>query len=179
MKLVGNATKMLCAGYDCKKRRIKDCNSGKTKSFAIMTYVTIPGYCIDRVTAQNGDRELFERLATPRPAPKVTSKRNWHSQQQQQEQQPISHTHTLYLEKESDLGKQGRSARRPGNRKQFTSQTSVDTHLSDKEVSTNALVKNESVKEELTDTNTTAIERIKIGSKKLYSRSSGEGEDGI
>ena len=28
-----------------------------------------------------------------------------------------------------------------GNRKQFTSQTNADTHLSDKEVSTNALVK--------------------------------------
>ena len=29
MKLVGNATKMLCTRYDWKKRRIKDCNSGK------------------------------------------------------------------------------------------------------------------------------------------------------
>ena len=29
-----------------------------------MAYATIPGDCIDRVTAQNGDRVLFERLAT-------------------------------------------------------------------------------------------------------------------
>ena len=59
-----------------------------------MTYFTIRGDCIDRMTAQNGDRVLFERLATPRPAPKVTLKRNWQSQQQQkqQPQQPISHT---------------------------------------------------------------------------------------
>ena len=32
-----------------------------------MFYVTIPGDCIDRVTARNGDRVLLERLATPRP----------------------------------------------------------------------------------------------------------------
>ena len=60
----------------------------QTKSFAIMTYVTIAGDCIDRVTAQNGDRVMFERLATPRSAPKVTFKRNWQNQQQLP-QQPI------------------------------------------------------------------------------------------
>ena len=48
-----------------------------------MTYATIPGDCIDRVTSQDGDRVLFERLETPRPAPKVTLKKNWHGQQQQ------------------------------------------------------------------------------------------------
>ena len=59
----------------------------QTKSFAIMVYATIPGDCIYRVIAQNRDRVIFERLATPRPAPKITLKRNWRSQQQQQEQQ--------------------------------------------------------------------------------------------
>ena len=44
-----------------------------------MTYVKIPGDCIDCVTAQNGDRVIFERLATPRPVPKVTLKRDWQS----------------------------------------------------------------------------------------------------
>ena len=53
----------------------------QTKSFAIMTYATIPGDCIDRVTSQNGERVYFERLEAPRPAPKVTLKKNWHSQQ--------------------------------------------------------------------------------------------------
>ena len=33
----------------------------QTKSFAIMTYATIPRDCIDRVTAQNGERVLFEK----------------------------------------------------------------------------------------------------------------------
>ena len=33
--------------------------------------------CIDRVTSQNGDRVLVERLATPRLPPKVTLKSYW------------------------------------------------------------------------------------------------------
>ena len=78
------------------------------------------------------------------------------------------------------MGKQGRSARRlkthrrsgPSPRKleHTTSEINVETHLSDKAVSTDALVKNETVKEELTDTNTKAIERIKIGSIKICVR---------
>ena len=51
-----------------------------------------------------------------------------------------------------------------------TSDMNVDTHLSDKEVSTDALVKNEAVKEQLTDTKTKAIERIKMGSNKICIR---------
>ena len=58
----------------------------QTKSFAIITFARVPGDCIDRVISQNGDRVIFERLATPRPAPKVTLKSNWHTQQQQQQQ---------------------------------------------------------------------------------------------
>ena len=42
--------------------------------------------------------------------------------------------------------------------------------LGDKEVSTHALLKNEAVKEEITKTNTAAIERIKIGSNKMCIR---------
>ena len=55
----------------------------QTKSFAIMTYATIPGQCIDRVTSHGGDRVLFERLETPRPPRKVTLSKNWQCQQQQ------------------------------------------------------------------------------------------------
>ena len=51
-----------------------------------------------------------------------------------------------------------------------TSDMNVDTHLCAKEVSTNALLKNEAVKEELKDTNTKAIERIKICSNKICIR---------
>ena len=46
----------------------------------------------------------------------------------------------------------------------------VDTHLIDKEVSTDALVKNEAVKEELTDAFTKPIEVIQIGSNKICIR---------
>ena len=53
------------------------------KSFAIITNVTVPGNYTHRVISQNGDRVQFERLATPRQAPKNTLKSNWHTQQQQ------------------------------------------------------------------------------------------------
>ena len=55
----------------------------------------------------------------------------------------------------------------------------VDTHLGDKEVSTNAFLKNEAVEEELTDTNTKAIERIKIGSNKMCIREYLGRKDGV
>ena len=55
----------------------------QTKSFTIMTYATIPGDCIDRLTSQNGERVDLERLETPRPVLAVTLKKNWQSQQQQ------------------------------------------------------------------------------------------------
>ena len=47
-----------------------------------------------------------------------------------------------------------------------TSNMDVDSRLGDKEVSTNALLKNEAVTEEITETNTKAIELIKSGSNK-------------
>ena len=78
MSLVGNLTTMQYTGYDCRKRRIKDWNSGRRSHLQAW-----PGDCIDRVTSQNGDRANFKRLETPRPAPKVTFKKNWHSHQQQ------------------------------------------------------------------------------------------------
>ena len=40
---------------DCQEHRIKDCDSGRQKSFAIITHTTGPGDCIDRVTSQNGN----------------------------------------------------------------------------------------------------------------------------
>ena len=55
-------------------------------SFAIITYTTVPGDCIDDVISHNGDRAIFEKLAAPRQAPKVTLKSNCHTQQQQQQQ---------------------------------------------------------------------------------------------
>ena len=58
----------------------------QTKSHAIVVHSPVPADCIYKVMSQNGDRILFERLSTPRPAPKVTLKSTWQSQQQQQQQ---------------------------------------------------------------------------------------------
>ena len=69
----------------------------RAKSLAIITYATIPGDCIDRMTSQNGERVIFERLETPRPVPKVTLKKNWQSQQEKQHSS--SCTDVLSLEK--------------------------------------------------------------------------------
>ena len=55
----------------------------------------------------------------------------------------------------------------------------VDTHLGNKEVSTNAFLQSEAVKEEIAETNPKAIRRIKTGSKKLYSRRFGDGEHNV
>ena len=46
----------------------------------------------------------------------------------------------------------------------------VDTHLGGKEDSTDALVKNEAVKEEIAEKNTEVIEKIKIGSNNICVR---------
>ena len=54
----------------------------QTKSRAIIVHYLVPADCNYRVISQKGDRTLFERLSTPRPAPKVILKSNWHSQQQ-------------------------------------------------------------------------------------------------
>ena len=48
-----------------------------------ITNATDPGDCTYRVISQNGGPVQFERITTPRPAPKVTLMSNWHTQQQQ------------------------------------------------------------------------------------------------
>ena len=53
---------------------------------SIITNATVPRDCTDRVISQNWDRVIFERVATPRPAPKVTLKSNWLTKQKQQQQ---------------------------------------------------------------------------------------------
>ena len=148
------------------------------KSFAILTYATIPGDCIDRVTSQNGDRVNFKRLETPRPAPKVTLEKNGHSRQQQHS---ISSTDVPSVWKQETKREDQDGAQdvtdhsteadlAPGNGRHTTSNVDVDTHLGKKEVSTNALLESEAVKEDIADTNTKAIERIKIGSNKFCIR---------
>ena len=121
---------------------------------------------------------FLKRLATPRPTPKVMLKRIWQKQQQQQLHQPISHTDVPSLWKQRTIWESNAESQddskhiieadeAPGSRMQSTSQVEVDIHLGDGEVSTDGFSKNEAMKEELTDTNTKAIERIKIDSKKI------------
>ena len=57
-----------------------------------------------------------------------------------------------------------------GNGSNTTSKMDVDAHHDDREVNTNALLNNEAVKEEITETNTKAIQRIKSGSIKICIR---------
>ena len=54
----------------------------QTKPHAIIVHDPVPAELHLQAISQNGDRRLFERLSTPRPAPKVGQ-----SQQQQQQQQ--------------------------------------------------------------------------------------------
>ena len=123
---------------------MKDC---KKKSIAIMTFFTIPGDCIDRVTAQNGDRVLFERLATPRPAPKVSLSGIGKASSSRKSSSCSSPFHTdgptfwkqratweSKAEVQDDSKHIAEADQVPGSRKQSTSQTNVDTHHSDKEV---------------------------------------------
>ena len=65
----------------------------QTKSNGITVHNPLPTDCIYRVISQNGDRTSFERLSTPRLAPRITLRRRWHTQQQHlQKQQQQSNT---------------------------------------------------------------------------------------
>ena len=126
-----------------------------------MTHATIPGDCIDRVTSQNGDRVLCERLETPRPTPKVTLKQNWQSQRAAFHSSSDTDVPSFWRQgskREDQGGAQGVTDHSTeadlAHRKleHTTSNNVVDTHVGDKEVSTHALFKNEAVKEEVTKT---------------------------
>ena len=131
------------------------------------------------MTSQNGDQVNFERLETPRQAPKVTLKKNWQSQQQEQHSTSSTDAPSLWKQgtnRENQAGAQDvmdhSTEADVATRKleHTTSNTDVDTHLGNKEVSTNAFSESEAVKEEIAETNTKAIERIRIGSNKICIR---------
>ena len=112
MKLVGNATQILYIGHDW--RSAGSAQFWQTKLFAIMTYVTIQGDCIDRVTAQNGDRVLFEGLRHQDPHPSTRwrgigkpTAAAWAAAAAAH----FTHRRTKSPETDDDLGKQCRSAR--------------------------------------------------------------------
>ena len=72
---IGNVTRMPLRGQNYPEHQIEDCNFGQTKSHSIIVHNPVPADVIYRVISQNRDRILFERLSTPRPAPKVTLKK--------------------------------------------------------------------------------------------------------
>ena len=50
---------------------------GQTKSNAVIVCNPVPRECISKVLARNGQKLIYERLPTPRPAPKVTLYSCW------------------------------------------------------------------------------------------------------
>ena len=53
--------------------------SWQTRSHAEIENNSVPGHYIHKVISQKGKRTLFERLSTPRPAPKTAVKNAWQS----------------------------------------------------------------------------------------------------
>ena len=139
------------------------------KPFAIITYATVTGDCNYRVISQNGDRVFFERLATPRPAPKITLKSSWRTQQQQ----PFLEKGVNSICKQRATWESRAGVREDtkhvtsmeiaaGNSMRTVSTVDVGTHLSEQEVITDAFSNNEA--------NAQGIERVKIGSNKICVR---------
>ena len=150
----------------------------QTKSFAIMTYPTTLGDCVDRVPSQNGERVNFERLESPRPAPKPTLKKNWYSQQQQHSTSGTDAASPWKgeAEREDRAGAQDVTDHSTGadlatkKVEQTACNVDVDTHLSNKEVSTNPFSQAEAVKEEIEETITKEIRRFEMVSNKTCIR---------
>ena len=130
-----------------------------------MTYATKPGNCIDRVTSQNGERVDFERVETPRPAPKVTLKKHWQSQQQQHSSSctDVPNLVKTKVEKEHWTGVQDGSKHStevttsPGKLGQIASDMETDTVLKTEDI-TDTISQTEAVKDEA---NTEAITKLR------------------
>ena len=127
----------------------------------------VPGDCIYRVISQKGDRVQFERLATPRPAPKVTLQSNWHTQQQQltlKENAASIQETCVTRESQAEVRDDPKNATEMELASRILvraiSKVDVNTHLSTQEVISDAFSNKEA--------NTQEIERGKIGSNKSY-----------
>ena len=49
----------------------------QSRSHAVIVYSSVPADCIYKVISEKGERIWFERLLTPRPAPKIVLKITW------------------------------------------------------------------------------------------------------
>ena len=148
--ILGNTMKMHFFWIKFSRAQDQGVQFWQTKSFAIITHDTAPGNCIYRVFSQNGDRVLFERLATPMPAPTVTLKSNWFVQQQQLTlKEGVNSISKEIATWESRAGMRDETKNAAqvematGNSERTASKADVGTHLSDQEVVTDALLKNE------------------------------------
>ena len=134
----------------------------QTKSFAIITYATVSADCTDRVTSQNGDRVIFERLAA---AAACSRGRRY-----------------KHLETACNLGIQSRSARRYETR--HGSGTSIQ-ETGAREFWSGRWYSSQRKRSHHNEANTQDIERVKIGlrfwkncfEQNVYSRRPSEGED--
>ena len=64
----------------------------QTKSFAILVNDHVQTERICRVISENGEQILFERMPTPRPAPKIILKSRWRIEQEQYSESASSDT---------------------------------------------------------------------------------------
>ena len=128
-----------------------------------MEYIQIPynWKAQGRVTSQNEDWILFERVSTPRPAPKVTLKSNWQSQlQQQQQQQSVcddvsTNTRKFVTDQTGIRDVRGYTTDyRTGTRKQFEIDLRVEG------VSQDAILQDEAKMNEINE----KLEKFKMGS---------------
>ena len=94
---IGNMIKIPRIGEKLSRAQDQGFRFWQTKSSAIIVHNPVPANCIYKVISQNGHRTLFERISTPRPAPKVTLGCNWQSQQQQLSDSASPSSRTLRL----------------------------------------------------------------------------------
>ena len=85
----------------------------QTRSHAVNENSSVPADCIHKVISQTGERTLFERLLTPRLAPKIVFKSAWQSQQQQQQQQDTSESASCSTRKLVQREEQGNPTDNP------------------------------------------------------------------
>ena len=69
----------------------------QTRSNAVIVNNSVLADCVYKVISQKGERTLFERLSTPRPAPKIVLKSAWQSQQLQQDTSESAPSRTRQL----------------------------------------------------------------------------------
>ena len=82
----------------------------QTKSHAISAHKTVPLDCIERVISQKGETTLYQRLSTPRPAPRIILKNAWNHQQQQEQQGDLGSFRKLKRERHEGDNKRVKAA---------------------------------------------------------------------